>query len=237
MKWDEVFSDTFQVLKKNIKPIVKQEIDLMIPSMKMVEVCRANDFDFFQPVIDAGRLTVEQMHHAAARYWLGKTKNGQPMFWMIDDIHRPLDAHIGDTWISHLLKVREPLLKYWCVQHCLFGLHLTSYSCFETWPVCIVESESSAVILSELFPEYIWLAYGTISHANPNKFTPLKGRRVTIYPRTDPNLSTYLFFLDLAAFTRQIYGLNLHIDSTLENHATAEQKQRCIDILDFILES
>ena len=236
MKWDEVFCDTFKVLRKQIEPNIKHRADFILPSMPMVDVCRADDYNFFTPFIDAGKLTIEQMHNAAERYHLGKTRNGQPIFWMIDDMQTPLDAHIGDSWISTRLKAREPLLKYWQVQHCLFGLHLLMEDNSNP-PIAIVESEQSAVILSELFPECTWMAYTTTLHLSPDLFAPLEGRTVTLYPRTDPTLSTFLFFEDLADLVRRYYDMDITVDSTLEDHATADQKDRCIDILDFILES
>lgn len=253
MKWDEVFCNTFKVLRKHIEPNVKQQVDFLLPSKPMIDACRADDFDFFQPFIDAGKLTTEQMRHAAERYHLGKTRSGQPIFWMIDDMMTPLDAHImPNTWMSMLLKKREPLLKYWQIQHCLFGLHLLMYEgrCMKEDVVhhepfninrepriAIVESEASAVVLSELFPECIWMAYATTLHLSPDLFAPLEGRNVTLFPRTDPTLSTFLFFEDLVDVTRRQYGIDITVDSTLEDHATADQKDRCIDILDFILES
>ena len=156
--------------------------DLVLPSWSMVDACRADDFDFFQPFITAGKLTTTQMHHAAQRYYLGKTRSGQPIFWLIDDMLSPLDAHIGtDRWLSQSLKTREPLIQYWQVHHCLFGLHLlTSYICHQTSAVCLVESEASAVILSELFPESLWLAYVSVAHLNIDLFAPLQCRNVTI---------------------------------------------------------
>ena len=253
MKWNEVFCHTFKVLKKEIEPAVKKQVDFILPSQPMIDACRADDFDFFQPFIDAGKLTIEQMHNAAERYLLGKTRSGQPIFWMLDDMQTPLDAHIGTaTWMSSLLKRREPMLQYWQVQHCLFGLHLlmSDVRCMKEDvafheplnmnrepSIAIVESEASAVVLSELFPECIWMAYATTLHLSPDLFTPLEGRTVTLYPRTDPTLSTYLFFEELVDVTRRQYDIDLTVDSTLENYATADQKDRCIDILDFILES
>ena len=235
MKWDEVFCNTFKVLRKQIEPNIRHRADLILPSKLMIDACRADDFNFFQPFIDAGKLTTEQMHHAAERYFLGKTKSGQPIFWMIDDMMTPLDAHImPNTWMSSLLKKREPLLKYWQVQYCLFGLHLLMS---DVTPIYIVESEQSAVVLSELFPECIWMAYATTLHLSPDLFAPLEGRNVTLFPRTDPTLSTFLFFEDLVDVTRRQYDIDITVDSTLEDHATADQKDRCIDILDFILES
>ena len=288
MKWNEVFCHTFKAIGQEIgldvqmvegclmcKPLdpddPRYSMDFVLPSMKMVEVCRANDFDFFQPFITAGKLSEQQMHHAAERYHLGKTKSGQPIFWMIDDMLMPLDARIGNAWISTFLKKREPLLQYWWPTHCLFGLHLLSdkgeVSCpiegrsfhsknipheeerrartfleergLSTYPetVSIVESEASAVVLSELFPESIWMAYATTSHLTPNLFAPLEGHTVTLYPRTDPTLSTYLFFENLADMTRRQYNIDITVDTTLEDHATASQKERCVDILEFLIDN
>lgn len=205
----------------------------MLPSWPMVEACRASEFDFLQVLIGQGVITTEQALHAAECYRLGKTKTGRTIFWMIDDMMTPLDAHFGDGWLSQMLKAREELLAYWTVKHCLFGLHLVDGS----KPIGIVESEASAVILSELYPECVWLAYATISHLTLEFLSPLVGRTVTIYPRTDPNMNTYVFFLDYANIVRQHYDIDLRIDTTLEQHATANQKERCIDIVDFLLDS
>lgn len=278
----------------------RYSVDFIFPSMKMVEACRADDFDFFQPFINAGKLTIEHMHHAAQRYHLGKTKSGSPIFWMIDDMLDPLDARImqsysSDTWVSQLLKKREPLIQYWQVHHCLFGLHLLNSdfcdksisntnltnstnnpsiksrtkdlsdscdscsgenisdesmssvvvktnsldscdSCSGNKPISIVESESSAVILSELFPECLWMAYVSTTHLSYDLFVPLQGRNVTIYPRTDPYLSNYLFFDDFIASVLKGLDIHISVSSILEDYATDEQKSRCIDLIDFLLE-
>ena len=242
MKWDDVFRNTFKAISQRHAATIKQQVDFLLPSMAMVNACRVlpsmamvnacrvNDFEGFDPFIAAGKLTTEQMHHATQRYHLGKTKSGQPIFWMIDDMMTPLDAHIGEGWISELL-------KFWHAQHCLFGLHLLSGTVPSTQSISIVESEASAIVLSELFPESLWMAYTTTSHLYPELLAPLEGQTVTIYPRTDPTMSTYLFFLDYVEAVRQSYDIDLTIDATLEDHATESQKERCIDLLDFLLDS
>ena len=260
-----IISTTFKAIRKTIDhDEVRRSVDFSLPSMPMVKACRADEFDFFQLFIDAGRLSVEQMHHACQRYFLGKTKSGQPIFWMIDDMLMPLDAHVGSTWISSLLKAREPLIASWQVTHCLFGLHLlchtdltdrTDFDCpaepmehamqnqisaisfISAGPsknICIVESEISAVILSELFPESLWMAYATAPHFTPELFAPLQGYSVRIYPRTDPVGDYYLASLELADQVHRLYDLDITVDSTLEDHASPFQKDRCIDLVDFL---
>lgn len=261
MTWNEVFCNTFKELRKRISPETRKQVDLMLPSWPMVDACRTDCLDAFQPFIAAGKLSVEDMHQACERYYLGKTKTGTPIYWMIDDMNTPLDAHIGDRWISTLLKQREPLIANWQVQHCLFGLHLLAHtgaltgdrppSCIaglrlrnatvapvpSVSPAAIVESEASAIVLSALFPETIWLAYATTSHLSPDLFAPLEGHIVTIYPRTDPTLSNYLFFQDLVSLILQRYDLDITVSPLLEDNATADQKARCIDLLDYLKES
>ena len=272
MTWNEVFCNTFMELRKRISPETRKQVDLILPSWAMVDACRADSLNAFQPFIAAGKLSVEDMHQACDRYYLGKTKTGAPIYWMIDDMNTPLDAHIGDRWISQLLKNREPLINAWHVAHCLFGLHLLAHAEAHTgdWrncciakpkasnatggpdsraslaypspfpsgsPISIVESESSAIVLSALFPETIWLAYATTSHLVPDLFAPLEDHIVTIYPRTDPTLSNYLFFQDLVSLTLQRYDLDITVSPLLEDNATADQKERCIDLLDYLKES
>ena len=184
------------------------------------------------------------MHHAAERYYLGKTRSGRPIYWMIDETLDPQDARIvnpdnSDTWMSTLLKAREPFIQYWCPTHCLFGLHQLSTVNYQlSTNISIVESEQAAVVLSELFPESIWIAYATVAHLQVDLFAPLEGRTVTLFPCTDPYMSNYLFFSDLAAAVHKQYpSIHITVDPILEDNATDEQKSRCIDLVEFLVEN
>ena len=328
MKIEDLFSHTFKALRKQIdSEAIKRQVDFLLPSRPMVEACRAEEFDFFQPWIDLGRLTVDQMHHAAERYLLGKSKSGATIFWMIDDLCRPLDALIApDTWISSLLKKREPLLKAWRPSRCLFGEHLLSHTeitesteifkthtefseqreqrelaqtlssrdenrykqsteikghtdlanltdikfsnsqildkkdssnsqvldkkdscasnsfrdfrdfCVTNKPVCVVESPVSAVILSELYPNSIWLSTVPNTYFTIDLLEPLRGRTIKVYPHTDATLSNYLSWLEIADMARQAYQLDITVSCTLEDTASPSQKDREIDILQYLYE-
>lgn len=84
MKWNELFCNTFKALRPQPSDI-RHQVDFILPSMPMVEACRADCLEGFEPFVANGKLTAEQVHRACERYYLGKTKSGQPIFWMIDD--------------------------------------------------------------------------------------------------------------------------------------------------------
>ena len=98
-----------------------------------------------------------------------------------------------------------------------------------------MESERSAVVLSELMPECIWLATMYPMNLNVTSFEPLQYRSVMLYPRTDPAGDHYLAWLELADQARRMYDIPVGVNSLLEDNATPEQKEQCIDLVDFLM--
>ena len=119
-RWDEIFPLTFKAIRKRFSiPEPSEHI------VSMVNDSRSDDSDFCQEVLSKHWLTEEQMHHAAERYRLGKSRSGKCIFWMIDEIGQVLDGRIGSSWVSEMLKIRYPEnAQYITSTHCLFGLHL-----------------------------------------------------------------------------------------------------------------
>ena len=239
MKLNEILMPSFRDYLHPFKPMVTVEYDS----------------DFCLWATDGSRqpdgkpiLTEAQMRHAAERYRLGKSKSGKTIFWMTDEQGIVRDGHLGNDWVSRQLKDREPeLLRWWHPEHCLFGLHLlchtdTTDSTDNTErlslkPVSIVESERSAVILSEICPENIWLALAYPANLIAEVLEPLQGCETMLFPPTDPTGETFMAWLETADQARHSYGLNITVSSILEDKATPEQKSRYIDLLDFIMES
>ena len=105
-------------------------------------------------------------------------------------------------------------------------------------PIGIIESERSAVLLSELCPDLIWLAYSYNSNLTIEKFEPLQGHKITLYPRSDPNQEYYLSFLELADQVKRAYkSIDISVSSFLENNASDNQKIRNVDLLEFMCET
>ena len=106
--------------------------------------------------------------------------------------------------------------------------------------VCVVEAEKSAVILSELYPQYIWLAAGGINEVQVNKFTPLQHYRVILCPDTDPEGRAYKVWYNAAQDVMRSFFWPKHnpirVSPFLELNATEEQKSRKIDLVDYYFE-
>ena len=102
-------------------------------------------------------------------------------------------------------------------------------------PICIVDSERTAVVLSELRPEAIWMACQA-DYLQAAMLAPLKGHRVVLYPRTDLTGDSFLAYLELADEARRAYQLDVTVSSLLEDRCTDDQKERGIDVLDFLFE-
>ena len=102
--------------------------------------------------------------------------------------------------------------------------------------ICVVESEKTAVMMSELRPDCLWLATGGKTELNVARLKPLQGHRVILFPDTDTDGSTYREWYELALAAGDVYGQPFTVSAILEQHATPSQKQRKIDIADYFFE-
>lgn len=118
-----------------------------------------------------------------------------------------------------------------------YGLKVNGYG---MRAVAVVEAEKSAVILSEHFPEYLWMATGGLGEVQAEKFRPLRGRKVIFFPDTDPDGTAYRRWYEAAQeVQRQLWWEDsppIYVSPILEERATAEQKERKIDLVDFLFE-
>ena len=228
------------------------------PSSYMWKNSLSINSQFCDAVVASGYLTFEQMVNASCRYCLGATKSRGVIFWQIDREGRIHDGKVmwygadchrlkskKPTWVSALLRQRHAALTsqlstiHSTSSHCFFGTHLLTSSLSPvTSPIAIVESEKSAFILSELYPEYIWLASGGLGEVQPDKFRPLRGHRVILFPDTDSDSIAYKRWYDAAQLVmHQPFWEEsppIRVSPILEMHATEEQKRRKIDLVDFL---
>lgn len=216
--------------------------------------CQSTESQFCKAVVGCGYLTFDQMVYAASRYRLGISKKGGVIFWQIDreelphdgkvvyydpDCHRSKQKKQHPIWVSFILAKRAGLKKgEYASSHCLFGLHLLRVVGGD---VAIVEAEKTAIILSVHYPQYIWLASGGLTELQADKFRPLRGHKVVLFPDTDPDGRAYRQWFNIA----QEVMLSpfwedsppIYVSPLLELNATPDQKARKIDLIDFLFES
>lgn len=211
---------------------------------------------FCRACVAMGYLTAAQMERAARRYRLGMSRDGGVIFWQISQLGLVYDGKVMyyrsdchrdhgrlPTWVSYVLRsfylgeasdIEVPTV------HCLFGTHLLSNDNVNVpvdVPVAVVEAEKTAVILSEVFPQYLWLAAGGLHELTMEKLFALRHHRVVLFPDTDPQRQAFTLWYEIARKARRSYGMQITVSVLLERRATADQKRRKIDLVDFYFES
>ena len=182
----------------------------------------------------------------------GRTRDGKIMFYR-DDCHR--DKSHNPSWVSARMKAYYGYNGDLPVERCLFGLHLLeergrrkeegdysasdiSHSTFHfphsTKSVAIVEAEKTAVIMSEVYPQYLWMAAGGLSMLNAEKLLPLRDHHVILFPDTDPNGKAFGHWQQIAKEASRHTLYPVYVSPLLEQNATPEQKAAKIDIVDYL---
>ena len=207
---------------------------------------------FCRAVVQCGILTHRQMVHAALRYRLGRSKDDAVIYWQIGQLGTVYDGKLmwygpdchrlksrNATWVSFLMKKHCGLPQdAFQSTHVFFGTHLLRTV---SGTVCLVEAEKSAIILSELYPQYIWLAAGGLFELQLSKFYALMRFKVILIPDTDPDGKAYTLWYETAQKVSKSFlwprHNPIHVSDFLERHATPDQKRRKIDLVDYILEN
>jgi len=120
---------------------------------------------------------------------------------------------------------------------CLFGIHQIR-NAPKTQEIAIVESEKTAVIMSALYPEYIWMATGALNGINHKKFEPLMGYPIVLYPdlgKPDKRGRTPYQLWEMKGYDLDLIGHNCSLSYILEEVKTPERIEQGWDLLDLCL--
>jgi len=113
------------------------------------------------------------------------------------------------------------------LKQCFFGEHLLHTDPFKT--VAIAESEKTAVICSFIYPQYIWLASGSLEGLSWDKCKVLANRDVILYP----DVNGYEKWRQKARELRlRLPEARFRVDDTLERTANWHERHLGIDIAD-----
>lgn len=124
---------------------------------------------------------------------------------------------------------------------CLFGHNQIIND--KTKTICLVESEKTAVIMSIVFPEYIWVASGGKTLIQDYKFLFFTGRKCLVFPDLSEDDNVYQYWLEKLTYFNRKYGYDFEIvdyysdflknDNELIKYCKCEGK---FDIADFVID-
>ena len=100
--------------------------------------------------------------------------------------------------------------------------------------IAVVEAEKTAVILSEHYPDCLWLASGGLEALRPELLFPLRGHRIILFPDTDETCTAYFRWYQVAHEASRLLGHPVYVSPLLEQRATPAQKRHKIDLVDFL---
>lgn len=190
---------------------------------------------------EATQRIVQNYRLGNAPFWYDGT-----IFWQLDlqmNVHGGKIIRYGQNgrrfgkpnWIHSYLKYQSKIEGF-NLEQCLFGLHLAKES---DKPIAIVESEKTACVMSECYPEYLWMATGSLNGLNRRKLLPIRDRRIILYPDTGlpsiPKEKTPFEKWEITCLGLRVEGFDIEISKLLEQNATVEQKKKGYDLVDFFI--
>jgi len=147
------------------------------------------------------------------RYNVGTANNNKTIFWQVNRLGQvrtgkvmqynsvSLKRHGYINWVHHITKQKDFNLK-----QVFFGAHLLID---KRTPVAIAEGEKNAIFGALYYPQYNWVAVGSIEMLNVQKLNTLKGYQVTLFPDKGKAFKKWSKIAESACF-------DVHVNTVLE---------------------
>ena len=187
-------------------------------------------------------------------YWQidehGQVRAGKVMAYDLDG-HRKKDGKGNVCWV-HSMKIDGIRFDEMLAPQCLFGLHLLNDNvdvnenlaprCVQApslrgragGEAAIVESEKTALIMSLVCPDKVWLATGGKANFKESMLAPLIGLEVAVYPDADALHDWYARAVEM----NRTLGTRLHIPTWYYNLMDHDEARReGWDLADVVLSS
>jgi hypothetical protein len=178
------------------------------------------------------------------RYYIGTARNGKTIFWLVDGNGSVrtgqiilYDKNTGKRSRTEPIQWTHSSIPNFVMEQCFFGLHLLATEP-KTKPIAIVESPKTAVLMSALMSDFIWLASCGKNGLSDSKMEALAGRTIVLYPdlgrfdvkRDGQTVSITAFQLwseQAQRFNQQ--GFKVSVSDTLEQYVKSLPESLAID--------
>ncbi len=181
------------------------------------------------------RELVKKFRVGTSKYWPGAT-----VFWQIDNKGRIRSGKIMLYNDSTGKRIKKPYnhitwshkamkLENFNLQQCYFGLHQLINEPGK--PIAIVESEKTAIVASAYLPKFNWLACGSLTNLNVEKFKAFAGKKIVLYP----DLKGFELWSQKAEQLKAAYPQSkVIVSDLLEKHCSPDEKEGGFDLADYL---
>jgi len=165
----------------------------------------------------------------ASVFWFvdekGNIRAGKIMLYSPENGKRIKKPNNHVTWVHSKLTYKG-IIKDFNLSQCLFGLHLLNQN--KEMPIAVCESEKTAIISSLYFPEFIWMATGGLQWLKPEILSPLKGRKIMLWP----DMNAYEKWNQISF---KAHDLDVRVSSYLEEKGINLGLKTGDDLADYLL--
>jgi hypothetical protein len=183
------------------------------------------------------------VNELVSRYHIGTSKHwpGATVFWQVDQnglihsgkimLYSQSTGKRIKTPYNHINWVHKAAnLQNFNLEQCYFGEHLLTVN--PSKPVGLVESEKTAIIASVYLPAFTWLAVGSLTNLNREKFRPLAGRKIALWP----DLNCFDRWSQKATELQKEYpGTRITVSDLLEKNCSPGERQKGFDLADYLI--
>lgn len=195
---------------KKYRPKIKaKEAPIFIPNEVFIGSLGSYENNSFAQYLiklfgnDKAMELIERFHIGTSKYW-----NGATVFWLLDEKKRVGGGQVilfdengktvknpfrHNTWIHRAIiksyQNRNQSLPKWLSKYDQregnkfpFPFGLPQLENESTKPIAIVEAAKTAIIATAYFPQYLWLAVGSLTYLNKERLSYLKDRQITLFP-------------------------------------------------------
>jgi hypothetical protein len=100
-------------------------------------------------------------------------------------------------------------------------------------PVALVESEKTAIIAAALWPDFIWLATGSLTGLTLERCESLQGRKIILFP----DAGAYQQWQQKAAQLNKHLEIKIKVSNWLEQHIKQADLEQGTDLADCLYKS
>lgn len=197
--------------------------------------------DITYSMVNRFQIGTSKHWQGATVFWqmdaLGRVRTGKIMLYNPQTGKRVKEPYSHISWV-HSVLIKNGTLANFNLEQCLFGEHQLRFEP-KTKKIALVESEKTAVLASVLLPDVIWLAVGSLTNLSIERCEVLAGRNLILYPDlgvADRNgLTPHDKWTTKATFLEKQLACNVTVSNILEKNATTDNRQKGLDIADFLI--